>query len=904
MKILFKITFILFIITPLIGLSQNSKQIRKLYDESQKYFYNEDFQRALPILLQLDSLEPNNYETKYYIGICYLNSQNVNKALPYIEYALDKKESSIPYDVFKDIGKIYHKQYQFDKALICYKKYLKQAPRSEASNSEIIKLVDFAKNGRVLLKDTVDVKISKLSSLINTSYDEIKPIISADESVLVFSQVIQKKDFDIDSIRRIMICSKINGEWSNPDELIFNDDINYELAGLSSDGSKILLSNNSNLFIADIKKNICNNIILLEGINSEFWEYHASITPDGNEIYFSSNRLGGYGGIDIYRVKRKLDGTWTEPENLGNKINSSADEDFPVIHPDKQTLYYVSSGSGSIGGYDIFKSMLIEKNNWTKPKNIGYPINSTDNDISFSISASAKIAYISRKDEKNNWDIHKIVFNNTVPLTLVKGKILAGNPLKPINANIKVIDKEKNQPIRYVYNPNPETGKFLMIFPPGKNYDIIIQSDKFLPQLVNIYVPNQSYFYELFQEIHLKPITTLGKVIGEEVTVKNTFYDVLSLNENSLTENSTKDKNYEALINLIEDIINTTDSIKLAELDFKTENLYNHSNGNKTNSRNYSNLLDLVKKAIETTDSTTLELLNSQTIYDAKTSQKYFYSENNKNLLVPYIVDNDTIYTTPHINTSENETVESIDSLIENINSDTIISLKEIDINNYKTIEDIDYEKRVIFTYNIDYNAEKIFFNEKHKIELQEIAHLLLYNNSVYVDIVSYYGDEKQLIDEFSISKLRINKISELLVKSGMPKNKFNYFEEKNKQNYNTINLYIHERIKKNNINDNKSINIEKKSFENDIIIYKVQLRASMKQENIKSQYFKGLNVERYYHSGLYKFVTGEYQDLNQANFELEKIKKLGFNDAFLVVFKNGNRVEYNEAKKYLNIEN
>lgn len=261
----------------------------------------------------------------------------------------------------------------------------------------------------------------------------------------------------------------------------------------------------------------------------KYLESTASITPDGKTIYFASDRIGGHGGLDIYRIERKSDGTWTAPINLGPEVNTAANEDAPFIHPDQQTLFFTSDGPRSMGGRDIFKTMLVN-GKWTRPENMGYPVNTTANDNYFTLIADGTRGYFSsdRKGGQGGQDIYFIDMpeeSRNIPLTMLKGKILNAETGKPLPTTIYVIDNETNKRLDFVYNPDPETGNYLVILPPAKNYDIIVESEGFLPYTLNIHIPNQSYFYELFQQISLKTIKQFDVVVGQEVSVKNAFYD-------------------------------------------------------------------------------------------------------------------------------------------------------------------------------------------------------------------------------------------------------------------------------------------------------------------------------------------------------------------------------------------
>ena len=902
-KILF---FITFFSSSCFLYSQNQKYIKKLHTESLQFFNNEDYQKALPILIELDSLEAGNFETKYYLGVCYLNSSSKDKAIKYLEYAIKNNESSIPADVFKDMGEIYLQKNQFTNALNYFVKYQRITPQFDQSQSNISTLLENTKNAKKLFKDSVDVKIEKLDKKINNDIkSEYLPIISADDSHLFYVSSIKFKNSASDSLKFIMHSIKENGNWKTPQVLEFEvADNQYELAGISSDAQIIYLKFNNNLYLGNLSGNKCINIKELKGINSEYWEYFMSSTPEGNEMYFSSNNLGGLSGRDLYKIVKKEDGTWSTPKNLGNKINTALDEDFPFIHPDKKTLYFVSKGHNSMGGFDIFKSISLGKNIWSKPKNVGYPINTTNDDLSFSITANGNTAYVSRTQENNSYlnDIYKVIFNNNVPLTLVKGTILAGTPLKPIFAKLRVIDKELNSVVKYVYNPNPNNGKFLLIFPPGKNYDLIIEAEGFLPQLVNIYVPNQTYFYELYQEINLKSITSLGKIVGEQVTVKNTFYDINSISDSISNTIDTITKNYNVLLQIIEDIINSTDSLQKNEISFLSDNLYSVSEkNNKSANKDYSNLLNLINKAISTTDSTTLNVLEKNTIYIDKTSQSYFYAENKMNKLVPYVINFDTIFTVQPVNTQIDKESEHI---IPNL---SVTNIKSDSIHVNKITNDIDLNilssenKKIILSYTIPYEQNAISFSEKYSYDLVEITQLILNNEGLYLDINGFTETGDQLNVHGSILASRVNAVIGKLLAENISYNKLKSSEFVNSKKINKIDLIVYEIIDYENKNKNLlEKTVQNKSQNLSEFIFRIQLKALIKKEESDSKLFNGIKVERIYHNGLYKYISGEFSDLQIAKEYLKEVKKQGFEDAFIVVFKNGSRLEQSEAIKLM----
>jgi outer membrane protein OmpA-like peptidoglycan-associated protein len=307
-------------------------------------------------------------------------------------------------------------------------------------------------------------------------------------------------------------------------------------AGISSDGQKMLIfmgaiTDPGSLFMISKSGDTWSKPALINPVinTPKYLESTASITPDGKTIYFASDRMGGQGGLDIWRTSMQANGAWSTPVNLGPEVNSKANEDAPFIHPDQKTLFFTSDGHNTMGGRDVFVSRL-SGTQWKAPENMGYPVNTTANDNYFTLIADGTRAYFSsdRKGGLGGQDIYYLDMPAdaaNIPLTMIKGKILNAETGKPMPTKIYLVDNQTNKKLDFVYDPDPETGNYLVILPPAKNYDMVIESEGFLPYTLNINVPNQDYFYELYQMINLKTIKQFDVVVGQEVEVKNAFYD-------------------------------------------------------------------------------------------------------------------------------------------------------------------------------------------------------------------------------------------------------------------------------------------------------------------------------------------------------------------------------------------
>ncbi|MDH5380772.1 MAG: OmpA family protein [Cyclobacteriaceae bacterium] len=502
-----------------------------------KYFSIKNYQEAQKIYQKVVDAGNTDPVTNYRLGYCYFQSNELEqkiKSIPYLTKAVGKTSRDIPVSLYFDLAQAYHFNSEIDNALEMYNEYKKNVKTNKSELDLTDKWMAQASNARFHLKALNNHVIKAFPGNVNSSATEYNPVVSADESVMAYTAV-RKDEKSGNLVEQIMISYNESGSWSEPTVVDLKASGNLGTAGLSPDGQQMMvfigLSNGvGNLYTVARNGNDWENpVVLGSNINSRFVESTASITPDGKTMYFASNKPGGYGGFDIYKSEKDNSGNWGRPVNLGPRVNSKYDEDAPFIHPDQVTLFFTSDGINSMGGRDIFRVKMVN-GEWTKPYNMGYPVNTTANDNYFTLTADGKKGYFSsdRIGGQGGQDIYSIDMpdgDSSIPLTLLKGRILNGETMKPLPTKIFMVDNEDGKKLDFVYNPNPKTGDYLIILPPNKNYDMIIECEDFLPYTLNINIPNQNYFYELYQIIYLNTIKQFDVPVGQEVVVKNAFYD-------------------------------------------------------------------------------------------------------------------------------------------------------------------------------------------------------------------------------------------------------------------------------------------------------------------------------------------------------------------------------------------
>jgi outer membrane protein OmpA-like peptidoglycan-associated protein/tetratricopeptide (TPR) repeat protein len=506
---------------------------KKLFYEGIKYMDMEDYQTALPYFLKLDSMGISNANIKFHIGLCYLNAPyKKERAIPYLELASEKTnpryreefygEKKAPLLVYKFLGQAYHVGYKFDEAIKNYEK-LKDIIQdfNPELTAELNHLINVSNTAKQMIKNPINIEIINLGENINTSAPEYAPVISADEKTLIFTtrrkeNVGSQNAPDGLPFEDIYISYFENGKWTKAQSI--GDNINtpgHEASiGLSVDGQTLYIYiddyGDGNIYESKLKGDSWSKPVKLsDNVNTRNWEPSASISSDGKYLYFTSDRGDGLGGSDIWVSKKLPNGDWSLPTNLGPSINTPFDEDGPFIHPDGKTLYFSSKGHNTMGGYDIFYSVRDDKGEWSKPVNIGYPVNTTDDDVFFVLSPDGKRGYYSSFNEKGygEKDIYMINFLDAVEpdLVLYQGTINDCDGNIPQNITITITD-ESTQEIYGTYTPNSNTGNYVLILPPGTVYSVSIESDGYTLRTDTIVAKEKDSYYKIDRSITMVPI--------------------------------------------------------------------------------------------------------------------------------------------------------------------------------------------------------------------------------------------------------------------------------------------------------------------------------------------------------------------------------------------------------------
>ncbi len=473
---------------------QNKTIIADLAKQGEIDWTNDNYKLSVVSYEKLITLVPDNIEYKYRFGVSnFLAGFDPSKSLKVLEPMVGKADA--PVDVPFWIAQAYMYLYEFTDAVDMFNTFISSSGIDPKMMKEAKRSIEMCESAVQLMNKPVNVSFENLGPNINSSSNDFNPFVPENEEFIVFSS---DKKFDEGARmfdQNIYISYPEKGGWSFAKPMDYINSIDNEKpVGLSPDGKKMFVCGNFAKLYSDV------NMAVLKGKQFKFDPVNdwlkglgnklttgASMPEEDKIIYFSAVREDTKGEGDIYYIRILPDGKWGAPKNLGDEINTEYDEMCPSISPDGKTLYFASKGHNSMGGYDLFVSHMNEiTGEWSKPTNVGYPINTPGDDFIISFSKDRRYAYTSsiRKEGLGGHDIYRVTFKDVdEPLTVIKGsiKINSGNATIPWNKSndnldISIYDSHMNLFGKYIYNNN--LGRFVSVLPKGE-YKLVIQADGF-----------------------------------------------------------------------------------------------------------------------------------------------------------------------------------------------------------------------------------------------------------------------------------------------------------------------------------------------------------------------------------------------------------------------------------------
>jgi hypothetical protein len=404
------------------------------------------------------------------------------------------KERAAPPDVLYYLGNAYLVNELLQKAIESFEDFMEIMDHSVYDEELVLDQIQSCRNARRLKTMQVDMDLYLLDSIINSRFPDIRPVVSGDGSSMAF--VTELPFYD-----GAFFTEKTDDGWTYPQIITqmmgFDSDV-YPVA-LSYDGTEMILYYDDdyigNLYYSRMVDGLWTPAKKLgENISTKYWESHACFSKDARSLYFTSNRKGGYGGLDIYLTEKQADGKWGAPINLGNIINTPYNEESPYICEDGLVLYFSSYGHYNMGGYDIFCSRKKNDGSWSEPVNLGYPINTTDDDLYFQPTGNGKAAYYAIYSPRGI-GLHDIYYMNIYSpdnprYYMVSGKLHSeGGRERTSRLAIHVLDAESGDSVKYA--APGEEGAFAVSLKQGR-YSFHFTGKGYVPQTRALTISRES----------------------------------------------------------------------------------------------------------------------------------------------------------------------------------------------------------------------------------------------------------------------------------------------------------------------------------------------------------------------------------------------------------------------------
>ena len=501
-----------------------------------------NFEFALEIWKMLTIEQPQNHNVNYQLGECYIqlgwDKLNALKYLVKAEHKISKDyqdgeydENEAPIETKFYLGIAYHLNSEFDKAIERFESFRRKGGKYHQLYDAAGLALAQSETAKELIKEKRNYLITNIGEPINSKFSDYNPAVTADGNMIFFTS---KRDYfetaalsnkgitnlqDGKHYENVFVSYRdlYSGKWGKPEIMSFcNPNSNQASISTSPDGQflfiKMEVKDIANLYLCERGgEKYSDPVLMVENINSKSWETGATISADGETFYFVSDRPEGFGGGDIYRSKRLPNGEWALPTNLGSSVNSEYDEICPFIHPDGRTLFFSSNNRESMGGFDVFQSTRESDTVWSKPSNLGYPLNTVDHDVSFSTMADGKTGYFSSEMGVNGLgqqDVYRVDLDTVVieQVSILKGYIeMEDNKKLPGGIFITVSDLNSDGDYQE-FKPNKRTGSYVFTLSPCHEYLVEYTLKGVVFNESQIKVPCNSGYQEIKKVINLKGI--------------------------------------------------------------------------------------------------------------------------------------------------------------------------------------------------------------------------------------------------------------------------------------------------------------------------------------------------------------------------------------------------------------
>lgn len=497
--------------------------------------------QAIPLLQQSLKLDSNFLEANLSLAGAYGEIKDYQRAVTQYEqcFRQDNKNTSfyyLPYSInLAGLGR-------YTDALQALEVFSSTPNLSERSKKSLVyrkATYEFAINyAKAKPNQQYFFNPVNLGDSVNTARSEYLPCVTIEDSLIVFTRL-------VDGMREDFIESKITGnnqytKWRTiPGSL--NEEPKKGAITLSPDGEWMIFAadfSGRGLGSFDLYITYWTNegwsepMNLGDKINTEFWETTPSLSPDKRTLYFTSNRPGGIGGADLYVSQMQANGKWGPAENMGPVLNSAGDEMAPFIHADNQTLYFTSSGHPGYGGADLFISRKQLDGSWSKPENLGYPINTIENDGSLAVAADGKTAYYSsnRSDSRGGLDLYTFELREDIrpyKTLYVKGNVFDAKTKQPVPATVELIDNSVNKSLMKIQTDG--SGAYFITLPLGKDYTFSVNRKGYLYYTEQYSLSGKAADSTYQKDIALQPVTLNSTFVFNNIQFATGSYQLLPI---------------------------------------------------------------------------------------------------------------------------------------------------------------------------------------------------------------------------------------------------------------------------------------------------------------------------------------------------------------------------------------
>ena len=537
MKILTSIITIMLLFVMLCA----SAQSKNPYRDGVRAYNRHAYDDAIRLLKQAVQSDASKGHAWFLLAMSYKNTERYSEA----DHAFQRLNSVNPDfnpRYLLEAGEMYITMNKFNSARNALDKFLDKTPdipkNTRLRHQALNRLYYVSESPKIRRQDNTTTD-PVLVTQINSISDEFTPQISPLGNRMYFTST-RKGGFDHmkDSTRvndfgqDIYYSFDVYEGWSSPKLMpepinSINDDFGASFTGDAQTMVYVRCGEDESvggcdLYITNVEgKKWKEPVNMGNVVNSDGWDSQPSISSDGSKIVFASTREGGYGGIDLYITEKNHLGVWGVPQNLGSIVNTPYKDSSPYMAPDGKSLYYASDGHPGLGGQDIFYS-LFANGRWTKPLNLGSPINSTGDDKNFTTSVAGKAFFASSRLDEYNLDIFEVElpdFLKPKPSLVVQGKVSNASTSDPLDALVMVEDMDTGEMLA-VNKSNSESGEYVAVLPVGRNYSVSATKDGYFFYSTSFDLPKDTIVLEMTTNILLEPITK-----GTKVVLNNIFFE-------------------------------------------------------------------------------------------------------------------------------------------------------------------------------------------------------------------------------------------------------------------------------------------------------------------------------------------------------------------------------------------